>query len=158
MFASLVADAGAVNELKHSRAPTPVEHQPVIRMNRDTLYGSAVVDISRGAGVTIPDSGDRYVSVMVVNQDHYVNRVFHEPGDHELTVEEFDTQWVAVAARILVDSANGDDVAAVSEVQDELEVRANSSKQFEMGSGRSPSTTPTATSSGTTATPTASTT
>ena len=34
--------------LKHNRAPTPVEHQPVIRMNRDTLYSVAVVDISRG--------------------------------------------------------------------------------------------------------------
>ena len=30
--------------------------------------------------MTLPDAGDRYVSVMVVNQDHYINEVFHEPG------------------------------------------------------------------------------
>jgi hypothetical protein len=31
------------------------------------------------------------VSVMIVNQDHYVNHVFHDPGEHELTVEQFGT-------------------------------------------------------------------
>src|SRR5512144_2268443 len=68
MFAAFQADAGGVNVLKHNRAPTPVDHQPVIRMNRDTLYSSAVVDISEGATITIPDGGDRYVSVMVVTR------------------------------------------------------------------------------------------
>jgi hypothetical protein len=99
-FASLQADAGGVNRLRHNRAPVPIEHQPVIRMNRDTLHSAAVVDISEGATLTVPDGGDRYVSVMVVNQDHYINRVFHEPGEYALTVDEFDTPWVGVAARV----------------------------------------------------------
>jgi hypothetical protein len=55
MFTSILADAGGVNRLRHNRVPTPVEHQPVIRMNRDTLYSAAVVDISEGARLTIPD-------------------------------------------------------------------------------------------------------
>jgi hypothetical protein len=131
MFASFVADAGGVNRLHHHRTPTPIEHQPVIRMNRDTLYSAAVVDISDGATVTVPDGGDRYVSVMVVNQDHYINRVIHEPGEHQLTVEEFDTPWVAVAARILVDPADEEDVASVNALQDELRIEAGSSKPFE---------------------------
>ncbi len=93
MFASLQTEAGGVNCLKHNRAPTPIEHQPVIRMNRDTLYSSAIVDISQGATVTLPDGGGRYVSVMVVNQDHFINRILHEPGEHRLPVEEFDPPW-----------------------------------------------------------------
>ena len=48
MFAALAADAG-VNEPAHHRQPASIEDQPVIRQNRDTLYSSAVVDISRGA-------------------------------------------------------------------------------------------------------------
>jgi hypothetical protein len=131
MFASFQADAGGVNRLKHNRAPTPIEHQPVIRMNRDTLYSAAVVDISEGATLTIPDGGDRYTSVMVVNQDHYINRIFHEPGRHALSVEEFDTPWAAVAARILVDPADEDDVARVNALQDQLAVEANSSRPLE---------------------------
>ena len=47
------------------------------RMNRDTLYSAAVIDISGGATVTLPESGDRYVPWMVVNQDHYISRVLH---------------------------------------------------------------------------------
>jgi hypothetical protein len=131
MFATFVAEAGGVNRLRHRRAPTPVDRQSVIRMNRDTLYSAALVDISGGATLTIPHGGKRYVSVMVVNQDHYVNRVFHEPGRHALSVEEFDTPWVAVAVRVLVDSADPDDVAAVNALQDGFAIEAVSSKPFE---------------------------
>jgi hypothetical protein len=130
MFATFAADAGGVNRLKHNRVPTPVEHQQVIRMNRDTLYSDAIVDISGGATLTIPDGGSRYVSVMVVNQDHYVNRVFHTPGEHRLTVEEFDTPWVAVAARVLVDPTDAGDVAAVNALQDAFAVDAASATPF----------------------------
>ena len=66
------------------------------------------------------------MSVMVVNQDHYVNRVFHDPGEYSLTVQEFDTPWVAAAARILVDPSNSDDVATVNALQDRFAIAANS--------------------------------
>jgi hypothetical protein len=132
MFASLQADAGGVNRLKHNREPTPIDHQPVIRMNRDTLYSVALVDITEGATVTAPDAGERYVSVMMVNEDHYINRVVHEPGEHSLTVQEFGTPWVAVAARVLVDPGNADDVAAVNRLQDGFAVEASSSEPFEL--------------------------
>jgi hypothetical protein len=58
----------------------------------------------------VPDSGDRYLSLMVVNQDHYINRLLHDPGEYELTIAEFGTPWVLVAvpsgsaARLLPDA------------------------------------------------------
>jgi hypothetical protein len=100
-------------------------------MNRDTLYSFATVDISEDATVTIPESGDRYLSVMVVNQDHYINGIFHEPGEHNLSVERFDTPWVSVAARILVDPGDSDDVARVNELQDQLVIEAKSARPLE---------------------------
>jgi hypothetical protein len=132
MFSVLQAQAGGVNLLKHNRTPTPIEDQPVIRMNRDTLYSGAIVDISEGATVTLPDGGDRYISVMVVNQDHYINRILHDAGQQTLTVEEFDTPWVAVAARILVDPADKNDLAIVNALQGQLAIDAKSSRPFEM--------------------------
>src|SRR4051812_36641949 len=86
MFAALQHQSGGVNQLFHHREPASLQDQPVIRENRDTLYSSAIVDISRGATLSVPDAGDRYLSVMVVNEDHYINRVIHSPGEHELTV------------------------------------------------------------------------
>ena len=132
MFAALQADAGGVNVFMHNRAPTPIEGQTVIRMNRDTLYSFAIVDISERATVTVPGSGDRYLSVMIVNQDHYINRLFHDPGEYDLTVAEFETPWVLVAVRVLVDPVDPADVAAVNAIQDQLKLDARSSKPFEL--------------------------
>jgi hypothetical protein len=130
MFAGLQNDAGSVNQWKHLRAPTAIDEQTVIRMNRDTLYSMAVVDISQQATVTVPDAGDRYLSVMVINQDHYINRIFTEPGTYDLTVEEFDTPYVALGARVLVDASNPDDVAQVNGIQDRFAIAAQSSEPF----------------------------
>ena len=130
-FASFAKDAGAVNRWKHNREAASVDHQLVIRMNRDTLYSFAVVDISQGATVTLPDAGDRYVSVMVVNQDHYINDVFHGAGRYDLTVDRFDTPYVVLAARILVDASDPADVAVANAVQDGLQIEAASARPYE---------------------------
>jgi hypothetical protein len=130
MFAAILRDSGGVNLWMHNRVPTPIDHQPVIRQNRDTLYSGVIVDLSKGATLTIPDGGERYVSAMVVNQDHYINRVFHAAGEHELTMDEFGTRYVMIAARILVDPADPADVAEVNALQDRFGLRAESSEPF----------------------------
>ena len=121
---------GGINRWYHFREPTPLDKQSVIRMNRDTFYSAAIVDISEGAVLTLPDPGERYLSVMVVNEDHFINQVLHEPGRHELTVEDFDTPYVNLSVRILVDSANPVDVAAVNALQDQLKIEAASSQPY----------------------------
>jgi hypothetical protein len=112
MMTAMLGQAGGINHWMHNRAPTPLDNQPVIRMNRDTLYSTAVVDISRGATLTLPDAGRRYLSAMVVNQDHYINAVLHDAGEHALTVEVFDTGYVVVAIRILANPNDASDLAA----------------------------------------------
>ena len=130
MFADLQRDAGGVNRFLHNRAPAAVERQTVIRLNRDTLYSFAVVDLSEGATLSMPDPGTRYVSAMVVNQDHYVNRVIHEPGEHHLTMEDFDTPYVVLAIRTLANPRNEDDLSAVATLQDRLRLQATAARPF----------------------------
>lgn len=130
MFAALQQQSGGPNVLHHHRAPASLDEQPVIRQNRDTLYSSAIVDISGGATLTLPDSGGRYLSVMVVNEDHYINRILHEPGTHQLTVDEYDTDYVLVAARTLVDPNDPADVAEVNALQDQMRLEAASAHEF----------------------------
>jgi hypothetical protein len=130
MFVALQRQAGGVNALLHHRDPASLDDQPVIRQNRDTLYSSAIVDISEGARLTVPDAGDRYLSVMIVNQDHYINRMLHEPGSYELTVAGFDTEYVLVAARTLVDPTDVRDVAIVNGLQDQMRLTATSGRPF----------------------------
>lgn len=132
MFAAIIKDAGGTGEWMHNREPTPIDRQPVIRQNRDTLYSGVIADISQGATLTIPDGGERYLSVMVVNEDHYINRVFHEAGTYELTTREFDTPYVLLAARILVDPEDPADVAVVNALQDQLVFSSVSNEPFQL--------------------------
>jgi len=122
--------AGGINRFYHFREPTQVDNQPTIRMNRDTLYSTAVVDISKGATLTLPEVGDRYMSAMIVNQDHYINAVFHGGGSYTLDMETFETPYVIVYMRTLVDADDAQDVAAVNALQDRMTIEAAASKPF----------------------------
>lgn len=122
--------AGKVNAFAHFRAPTPIDKQLTIRSNRDTLYSFAIIDISDGAEVTLPDAGDRYMSAMVLNQDHYINAIHSGGGTYKLDQATYDTPYVMVLVRTLVDSGDPDDVAAVNALQDRMTIDAKSAKPF----------------------------
>lgn len=132
MMASLMANAGGVNRFHHVRKPTPLDEQTVVRMNRDTLYSFAVVDLVDGAVVTVPDAGARYLSVAVVNEDHFTNAVIHTPGEHRLELVDHGTRHVTLVGRVLADPADPADVAAANAVQDGLSVNAGSTKPMGM--------------------------
>ncbi len=131
MFDGGVAQSGGVNRWLHNRVPVPLDAQTVIRMNRDTLYSSVLVDVSEGATVTLPDAAGRYMTMMVVNEDHYINRTLHEPGAYDLTVEEVDTPFVGLVLRTLVDPGDPEDVATVNDLQDAVSLEAASSRKYE---------------------------
>lgn len=132
MMHDLQGNAGGVNRFLHNRVPAAIDNQAVIRLNRDTLYSFAVVDISEGATFTIPEHGERYVSAMVVNEHHYVDAVFHTAGEHELSVDQFGSSHVVLAIRTLVDPADPADLAEVAALQDQITLTAGSSTPFAM--------------------------
>ena len=75
----------AVNEIAHNRKLTHTDDQPVVRMNRDTYYSFAVVDVSAGASITIPSVPDgKYVSVQPVTMDHRIQPMSYGSGTFEL--------------------------------------------------------------------------
>ncbi len=130
MFDGMLAMSGGVNQWFHYRMPTFIDAQPVIRMNRDTLYSATVADISKGAEVTVPDASGRYMTIMVINEEHYINRVFSEPGTYELTVDEHGSPFVTLASRTFVDPVDAEEVAAVNALQDGLVLDADSATPY----------------------------
>jgi hypothetical protein len=129
-FDRILKMTGGINKLQSFRDPTPLDKQSVIRMNRDTLYSFAIVDISKGAKLTMPETDGRYNSAMLVNEDEYINKVFYEPGTHELTKDQFDTDYVLVAFRTLVDSSDPADIKKANELQDKFSIEAASSVPY----------------------------
>ena len=131
MFAAMAHDAGGVNRWLHFLQPTPLEHQPIIRLNRDTLYSAIVVDASAGFRLTLPDAAGRYMSAMVVDQDHFLPAVWHDSGTHTLTRDEAGTDHVLIGVRTLVDPADADDVAIVNTLQQQLRIETPAATPFE---------------------------
>lgn len=123
-FTNLLKDSGgALGKFNHRREPASIEKQTVIRLNRDTLYSSALVDLDAGpVTVTLPDAGKRFRSLMIVNQDHYVPDVTYESGTYKLDKEKAGTRYAIIGIRTLVDPADPKDIAAVHALQDRLKI------------------------------------
>ena len=116
-----VVDAHGFGTFFHIRAPVSVDDQPVIRMNRDTLYSTAVLDLSKPATATLPEGDGRYQSLHVINQDHYMFAV-SGPGDYRLTEDEVGTRYAYLIVRTFADPSDPNDVAAANKVQDGVAV------------------------------------
>ncbi|HEY9307893.1 MAG TPA: DUF1214 domain-containing protein [Microbacterium sp.] len=130
MFHDLQGSAGGINLFLHNRAPAAIDKQTVIRLNRDTLYSFAVVDLAAGATLTLPDPGERYLSAMVVSEDHFVEAIFHDAGEYDLRADELGSRYVVVAVRILVDPASPADIAEVTALQDQIQLASRSAEPF----------------------------
>lgn len=119
---NMVKDGG-LGKFVHSREPVAIDAQSVVRMNRDTLYSSAVFDLDVGpVTITLPEAGDRFMSTLVVDEDHYVPATFYGAGSHTLTKEDIGTRYVFVAIRTLVDPADAEDLKQVHALQDAIKV------------------------------------
>jgi hypothetical protein len=129
MFSRLSAQVG-LGAWNHTRELESLGDQPVIRQNRDTLYSFAIIDVREGVTITLPDTGERYISVWVINQDHYGPVILSDPGEHLLTRELIGTDYAALIVRILVDPSSSDDVAEVNRLQDALGIDGGGVGEF----------------------------
>jgi len=120
-------DAGGVNKFQHKREVPATDNQPVIRMNRDTLYSMAIVDASEGATVTLPDTGGRYISLMYLDENHRVYDMVYEPKEHEIPAH---TPHMYALVRIGIKSGDEKDLAEIHKLQDQIKLEAKSSKPF----------------------------
>jgi hypothetical protein len=121
-FAGVVQDSG-FGGFHHAREVTALDKQIVPRQNRDTLYSTAVFDLDTGpVTLTLPDVGKRFMTLMTIDEDHYVVEVVYDSKPHTYTRDNVGTRYVLVAGRTLVDPADAKDVHAVHKLQDAIKV------------------------------------
>jgi len=126
----LARAGGKLNVFAHGRAVVGVDNRSSKRLNRDTLYSVAIVDISKGASIVMPKAGNRYMSVQVVNEDGFTNKIFHGAGRHHLSLEEFDTPYVWLLVRTLVFDSIPGDLQAAHSLQDQISIDSASAKNY----------------------------
>lgn len=129
-FGGIVRDNG-FGAFFHNRELSSVDHQIVIRQNRDTLYSAAVFDLDAGpVTVTLPDSAGRFMSLQIISEDHYTTQVAYAPASVTLTRDEVATRYVVAAIRTLVDPDDAADLAAVHALQDAVTVAQDAPGSF----------------------------
>jgi hypothetical protein len=113
-FSGVLKESGAIGKFGHRREPARIDNQTVIRLNRDTLYSSALFDLDAGpVTITLPDAGKRFMSMQVINEDHYVPEVIYGQGNCTLTKDKAGTRYVVVGIRTLVDPQDPKDIEQV---------------------------------------------
>jgi hypothetical protein len=118
-------DLVGINTFLHKRQLTPTDKQPVVRMNRDTYYSMAVVDVSEGASVSMPKVPEgKYISVQPVTEDHRIQPMFYGPGTFELSTHTGSHLYLVIR----LDSTLTE--AEAAELQDQMIISAKSDNLF----------------------------
>jgi len=121
-FAAMV-NMGGFGTFAHSREPAPIEKQTIIRPNRDTLYSLAVFDLDASPVIVmLPPAGTRFMTMQLIDEDHYTPAVYYASGRYTLTRDQIGTRYVCVIIRMLVDPADPADLKAVHALQDAITV------------------------------------
>lgn len=109
--------------MHHQREIASVDEQPVIRYNRDVLLSSGVFDLEAGpVTITLPETGNRFMSILVISEDHYNPIAAFGGGTYRLTRENVGTRYAEVALRTFVDPMDPKDMAAAHALQDAVKI------------------------------------
>lgn len=132
-FGMVAIKDGALGKFHHERELSNIDDQKVIRQNRDTLYSAAIFDLDAGpVKITLPKAGKRFMSMMVLNENHYVYEVDYSPGTYSFTKSEIGTRYVMMGIRTLVDPNDPKDVQQAHALQDAVRVQQSSPGHFEV--------------------------
>jgi hypothetical protein len=115
----------------HDRKPYDVENQITIRGNRDTLYSFGVWDLTSPVTISLPETGGRYQSLMVVNQDHSLAAAY-SPNTVTLTKENVGTRYALTTIRTFMDPNDQKDMKAAHRLQDAVRVEQADIGKFEV--------------------------
>ncbi len=133
LYFSAIAANGGFGKFDHTREMAPLDKQTVIRLNRDTLYSSAVFDLDAGpVTITVPSAGSRFVSLLVIDEDHYAHGVYYEAGSYTLKREDIGTRYVVAAFRFFADPSDPEDMKKVHALQDEVTIEQAAVGSFEI--------------------------
>ena len=133
MYFDNIVKMGGFGKFFHFREPTPIDRQTVVRMNRDTLYSAAVFDLDAGpVTITLPESGKRFMSMLVISEDHYAPVVGYSPCTIQLTKENVGTRYVMAAVRTLIDASRAEDLKIANALQDQIKVEQVAPGKFEI--------------------------
>jgi hypothetical protein len=98
-LANFLGRAG-LNQFYHFKGLTTAADHWVVSPNNDTIYSIAVVNVSRGFTLKLPEVGKRFISTQIVTENHMTPFYVYGGGVRTFQAKDFDTEFVAVGVRI----------------------------------------------------------
>lgn len=126
------AAAGMFGKIFRIKTLGTADDQIVVRMNCDVLFCYAILDLTAPATITLPDPGTRYMSMRVINEDHYIRKLSYAPGPHLLDQALLGTRYAHVAIRFFVDPNDPQDMAQANALQDAVALHQRDAGRFEI--------------------------
>jgi hypothetical protein len=122
MYFNNAVSGGGFGGWQHIRELLPIDHQTVIRGNRDTLYSTRVFDLDAGpVTITMPDAGTRFMSLQIISEDQYTTTEYGA-GPHTFDTAKIGTRYALAGIRTLVDPNDPGDLKQVHALQDAIQV------------------------------------
>ncbi len=113
----------AFGKFTHSRKPYNVDKQVTHSGNRDTIYSFGVFDLSKSElTIEMPETNGRYISLMLVSQDHDIYPAYYAPGKWTFTEKEIGTRYVMFAIRTFANPNDEADMKKAHALQDAVKV------------------------------------
>ena len=116
----------------HLRKAADPKDRTIMRINFDTIYSSAIVDLTEDAVLTMPETGGRYQSAWIITDEHYNPMSFVEPGTYTLTRENVGSRYAMIAIRTQANTADPKDLAIANKLQDQLVLEQKDKGSFDV--------------------------
>jgi hypothetical protein len=131
-FATSIKESDGIGKFHHYTELMPIDHQSVIRTNRDVLYSSAVFDLDAGpVTITLPNSGKRFMSMIVIDEDHYSQTVY-APGTFTYSKDEVGTRYIMLAIRTFINPNDKKDLPKVKDLQNSIKIDQKNKGSFDI--------------------------
>ena len=106
-FANFINRSG-LNKFFHFQGLSKAEDKWVVSPNNDTIYSIAVVNVKDGFKLVLPDVGERFLSVHIIDENHISPFYLYGGGEREFKANQFATDFVGIGVRTGTDGTAKD--------------------------------------------------
>ena len=111
-----------VGVFMHNKKGADPKDRTIMRINFDTLYSFAVVDLKEDLTLVMPETNGRYQTAWIISEEHYNPGALDKPGKHKVTQEWVGTRYAVIVMRTQVNTRDPDDLEKVNALQEKLQL------------------------------------
>jgi len=116
--------------LMHNKKGADPKDRTIMRINFDTLYSFAILDLTEDATLIMPETQGRYQSAWLITEEHYNPDCYESAGTYTLTQKEMGSRYIMVGIRTQVNVADSADVEIANALQMRVQIHQTSTGEY----------------------------